>query len=856
MNTRAFYLPALWKVGLRYLLRHRWQSLLMVFGIALGVAVVISIDLANASAGRAFALSTEALTGQATHQITGGPQGVPEQVYADLKRSGVGYAMAPVVSDYIASPDLGNRPLELLGLDPFSDGPFRSFISRGAVVPLDQLTAFLTKPGAVLISRSLAERYHLQAGATLRLESAGRAKTAFVAGLLDPADGLSQRVLEGVVLADISTAQELTDHIGWLSRIDLIVPPAQAASLAELEQSLPLGLRIAPATARSTTLEQLTEAFRINLSALSLLALMVGLFLIYNTMTFSVVQRRELFGMLRCLGVTRGEIFGLVTGEAAVVGLVGTLVGIGLGIVLGQGTVRMVSQTVNDLYFTTTVQAGTVAPESVAKGLLLGVFATVFTAAVPAWEAASVPPRAALMRSGLESKTRRNVLWAAAGGVGVLGVALLLFQIPTANLIVGFSGTVLTVLGAALLSAGAVVLLVTLLAPVLGGAFGLVGRLAPRNLLNSLSRTAVAVTALMVAVAVTIGVSIMIDSFRHTVVVWLDQTLQSDIYLSAPLLTATTPSAAIDPAVIDRLQRWPEVQRVDTLRSTVVQARQGQINLAATQNPQIGTERLFLALAGTPADVWPRLLAGDVLVSEPLADRLGLHQAGATLQLNTPAGWKDFRVLGIYYDYASSEGTVMMALPLYQSLWHDPAITALGLRLAPGQNVDRVVADLQDQLSQSQQLVIRANATLRRDVMVVFDRTFAITVALRLLATVVAFIGMLSALFLLQLEKQREVGILRALGLVGRQLRQMVLLETGLMGLSAGLLAIPTGYALALILVYVINRRSFGWTLQLWVQPSALLQGVLVALGAALLAGLYPAWRLSHIPAAEAIRYE
>jgi putative ABC transport system permease protein len=199
---------------------------------------------------------------------------------------------------------------------------------------------------------------------------------------------------------------------------------------------------------------------------------------------------------------------------------------------------------------------------------------------------------------------------------------------------------------------------------------------------------------------------------------------------------------------------------------------------------------------------------------------------------------------------------VMMALPLYQNLWHDPAITAVGLRLEPGQNVDQVVADLQDQLSQQQQLVVRANATLRRDVLVVFDRTFAITVALRLLATVVAFIGMLSALFLLQLEKQREVGILRALGLVGQQLRQMVLLETGLMGLSAGLLAIPTGYALSLILVYVINRRSFGWTLQMLVQPGALLQGVLVALGAALLAGLYPAWRLSHMAAAEAIRYE
>ena len=224
--------------------------------------------------------------------------------------------------------------------------------------------------------------------------------------------------------------------------------------------------------------------------------------------------------------------------------------------------------------------------------------------------------------------------------------------------------------------------------------------------------------------------------------------------------------------------------------------------------------------------------------------------------MDTPQGWRDFRVMGIYYDYTSSEGTLLMALGPYRAIWADEAITAIGLRLKAGQDADKVVRDLQDGLSQDQQLLIRANSTLRRDVLMVFDRTFAITVALRLLATVVAFIGVLSALFLLQLEKQREVGILRALGLTGSQLRRMVFLETGLMGLTAGLLAIPTGYALSLILVYVINRRSFGWTLQLAVEPSALIQGVLVALAAAILAGIYPALRLSRIPAAEAIRYE
>ncbi|MBE3040836.1 MAG: ABC transporter permease, partial [Chloroflexi bacterium] len=717
------------------------------------------IDLANASAQRAFTLSTETLTGKATYQVSGGPQGVPEQVYADLKRSGWALPAAPVVSAYVSSPELGSHPLQLLGIDPFSDAPFRNFLGQGTALPLDQLTAFLARPGAVLLSRSLALRYDLKAGDPLTILEAGHAQPAFIAGLLDPADSLSQRTLDGMILADISTAQELTGTNGYLSRIDLILPVGNVAIKQALEKGLPQGLLVTAASARSDTLDQMTAAFRVNLSALSLLALVVGLFLIYNTMTFSVVQRRELFGTLRCLGVTRQEIFWLVMGEAALVGLAGAILGTGLGILFGQGTIRMVSQTINDLYFTTTVQAASIPPASLFKGILLGVLATMLTAAFPAWEAASVPPRYARLRSGLESKSRQNVAWAAVAGVGVLGTALLLFLAPTSNLYLGFSAALLVVLGAALLSAGALVLLVNLLAGLTARLFGLVGRLAPRSLLNSLSRTAVAVTALMVAVAVTIGVSIMIDSFRHTVVVWLQETLQSDIYISAPVDTATTPLAPVDPQVIEQLQTWPGVKRVDTLRATTVQAKQGQVNLSATDNPQLGFERLFYLLDVAPAQVWPCMLAGEVLVSEPLANRLGIRKAGDSLQLNTPQGWRNFRVMGIYYDYASSEGTVLMALQYYHSLWDDPAITAIGVRLEPGQNADQVVRTMQDQLSQQQQLLIRANSTLRRDVLTIFDRTFAITVALRLLATVVAFVGVLNALFLLQFEKKRELGI-------------------------------------------------------------------------------------------------
>jgi putative ABC transport system permease protein len=198
-----------------------------------------------------------------------------------------------------------------------------------------------------------------------------------------------------------------------------------------------------------------------------------------------------------------------------------------------------------------------------------------------------------------------------------------------------------------------------------------------------------------------------------------------------------------------------------------------------------------------------------------------------------------------------------MSLDSYQSFWKDTGITAVALHLEPGLDADRTTQELQSALAfRGQRLLIRPNQALRQDVLEVFDRTFAITGALQLLATLVAFIGVLSALLSLELERQRELGILRAIGLSVRELWGLVMLETGLLGSAAGLLSIPTGYVLALILVTIINRRSFGWTLQMQVLPDPFLQALVVAVAAALLAGIYPAVRMGRMLAAEAIRYE
>lgn len=865
-STAPFAARTIFKISRKYLLRHPWQTALMILGITLGVAVVVAIDLANASASRAFDLSVEAVAGQATHQIIGGPRGLEEDVYINLAVSGMVEAAAPVISEYIAAPSLVDGPIQLLGIDPFVDTTFRDYLGgdsgEQSRQPVGNLVQFLTQPGAILISTDLAR----EAGIVdcplrgircqVELEIGGIEKPAFIAGYLQPADSLSRRALDGIIIADIATAQELTGRIGYIDRIDLILPEGGSALEAAIKGILPDNARLIPVESRSGTISDMTSAFRINLTALSLLALVVGLFLIYNTITFSVVQRRPLFGTLRNIGATRGEIFALVVSEALIVGVIGALLGIALGIVMGQTALRLVTQTINDLFFVLTVRGVQVPLWSVVKGGVLGVFATVLAAAPPAWEAASVPPNLALSRSGLESKAQQAVSIAAIAGFIMIAIGIGALLIPSRNLILSFTATFSVIIGFSLEAPIVTTWFMKASTPPLGNLIGGLGRMAPRDVINSLSRTSIAVAALMVAVSVTIGVSLMVGSFRYTVVAWLEQTLQGDVYISAPSLTSTLTSAPIDPQVFEILGGWTGVEKLYTLRSVQVESPQGMTHIAATSNPQVSQERLFLSTS-VPTDwIDASMQSGAVIISEPYANRTGIDQPGDQVTLYTDKGPHKFPVAGIYYDYSSSQGTILMSLDVYRQYWEDTSITAAALILENGYDVDQVVAGIQASLADVQQLLIRPNQILREEVLQVFDRTFTITSALQLLATIVAFIGVLSALLSVELERQREFGILRAVGLTARQLWGLILLETALLGTSAGLLAMPTGYALAIILIYIINRRSFGWTLQMQLHPEPFLMALSIAIIAAVLAGIYPARRLSRMTAADAIRYE
>lgn len=836
-------------ISLRYLARHPALLVLALVGVAIGVAVVVAIDVANASALRAFGRAADLVAGRATHALVGGAGTVPDTVYTRLRIGGF-QNVAPVI-DGVAT--VRGQVVQVLGLDPLADAPFRDVVGGGQSGSGGgpDLSQFVATPGTVFLTEGGAARLGATVGDTLGVSAGGVRHELRLAALLRPPDEQA-KALEGFAVMDIATAQTVLAMPGRLSRVDVLAP--DTAALAPIRALLPRGVRAERAATRGQTLETMTRAFRLNLAALSLLALVVGMFLVYNTSTFSVVQRRPLLGRLRALGVTSTEVFAMVLGEAAVVGALGTAFGLALGVLLGRGLVGVVGQTITDLYFAVAVQQVAVPAGTLVKGTILGIGTTVLAALLPAREAAKTDVVAVLRRSEVEASARASLPRQTLLGVALALVGAALLVVPTASLPVAYVGLLAVMIGFALVVPLVVAAFAALVRRPVGAAFGTIGRMAAGSLRAHLGRLSVAVAALVVAIAATIGVGVMVASFRSTVETWLTSALQADVYVQPPAASARRSDATLDPAFAAAVQRLPGASDVYTVRVRSSESQFGPTDVLAISGGS-AQEQGFSLKTGDAATVWPALRRGEgVLISEPFAMRHGVRD-GDTLRLETDRGQRAFAVLATFYDYGSDLGYVLLPRGLYEQMYDDRGVSGLGLVAAPGTSPEALAAAVRAEAGQrGEGAVVRSNRALRAYSLAVFDRTFVITGVLRLLALVVAFVGVVSAFMALTLERAREYATLRAVGMTPRELFGLVGLETGLMGLVAGLLAVPLGLVLAAVLIFVVNRRSFGWTLQVDIPAEALVTAVVLAVFAALVAGLYPAWTIVRTPPAAAMR--
>lgn len=817
--------------ALRDALRHPWQTGLAVLGVALGVGVVVGILLANSAARAAFDASARSVGGDATHHVVGPPEGLAPDVYTRLVTADGVRRATPVIEAWGERTD--GTYLRLVGIDPFTRGR----LTPDAPSPGGELNAEqLIRPRAVLAGAGV----ETAEGGTVALRVAGRTAELAVVGRHPGSD-----TGEPVLVADLATVDALTGGDGRLTRIELRLDGGAAAELAG---RLPDGARIVPANAASRSLQRMADAFHLNLTALALLSLLVGLFLIHQALAFLVVRRRPSLGTLRALGVTRERLAAATVLEGGVYGLLGSAAGLVLGAGLATRLVDHVVGTLTDLYFHRAVTASVEFDASLlAVGLVLGTGGAMLAALGPAVEVLRVPPRAAWSRSALERRRRRRAGTGVrvAFGLGAAGLGLL--ALAERALLPGLAAVFLLVLAATAALPWLVTRLLDGLAAATPARFGMT-RLTARSAAASVSRTGVAVSALAVAFAAVVGMDAMIGSFRDSVSEWVERRTAADYYLDVPR------SATIPPEVPARIGEWPTVDRVIASRRERLLTAEGAVDVHAV-GEGAGVAERFEQLDGRP-DAWRRFLAGDgVMVSEPLAHHRRLAP-GDVWRLPGRAGPVEVTVLGIYRDYVSPVGIVLMPMRLWTSAFGTRAATGLAVHAASRE----VRAELGERLrrfaGRRPGLSVTDAAAIREASLATFDRTFAVTGVLRLLAVIVAVAGLVAGLMAYALESRREAAVTRAVGFTRGQLAGLVVGRGGLLGLLAGGLAVPFGIGLAWLLIHEVNRRAFGWTMPLSISLESLAVAVALALVAAVAASVGPARYLARMSPGQGLRIE
>jgi putative ABC transport system permease protein len=706
-----------------------------------------------------------------------------------------------------------------------------------------------------LITERYARKSGLAVGDSIRLVTPTGPRRFTVRGLLAEA-GVARGVEGQVAILDIAAAQLAFGKLGRLDRVDLVLGPGADpdAVAAALRQRLPGWVSVSRPAARSAQVEQMLAAFQLNLSVLSLVALFVGIFLVYNTLAVSVVRRRRQIGILRAVGMRRAGVVLAVTGEGALLGAAG---GILLGFLLARETLAAVGQTVSQLY--AFVRPGPVhfpGPLAI-EALALGTAMAAASALVPALEAGAASPCDSLSPAVLE---RRRRPWILAGiGLALAASAYGLSRLPplAGRPLFGYAAALALLLGTACLCPGALRLFQAALSRMLRGSRWVAATLAASNLGRGLRRNAVSVAAMAVSLAMLVSVSTMITSFRRTVDLWIQQTIQADLYLSPVGRLIRGADARFARDLLARVRRVAGVAEAGGLRTIRLEDGRGGTFLLGGSDLDLVARRgnLLFRRGATPDVLAEARQSGGLVVTEVFAERYGVRE-GDEVAIPGPHGVLRLPVVGVFFDYATEGGLAVMDAGLFAEIWADPWLNSIVVYLEPGADPAAVRREILRAVDAPQDVLLLDNRELRQRVLEIFDQTFAITYALEAIALAVAALGVLSTLLASVLERTREIGVLRSLGFTRRRVQQTIVWEAGFMGTLANLLGLAAGLALSLIVIHVINKQSFGWTIQFDFPGGLLVEYGALTLGASLLAAWSPAWKAGGIPIADAVRYE
>ena len=843
---------------LRPLIRDPFRTLITILGVAVGVAVFLSIRLANEQTMMSFTESVDLVLGRADAVIRAEGMEFDETHFENLHVLRKQIKAYPVIEGYGIESTSG-EVVEIIGTDLLQDSGIRDFSLKTKEKDLKGLLPLIMDPAGVILPEKFIPNVQFKAGSSLKFLIKGKEKELKVNAVLEN-KGIGKALNGNFALMDIAAAQNVFEKFGRLDRIDIqfLQPTKFDAMQKKISALLPGHLQVERPQRKSQQVEKMLRAFQYNLTALSFVALLVALYLIYNMIALSVVRRRVEIGTLRALGATPTLIAIIFFLEAGIIGAIGSIFGIGLGYYFAQFSLDAISLTVNNLYAPSYVTEINFQWQEMGPYFLLGVILSFISALIPAWDAAKTPPTAVMRRGSYDLKLFRGSRQLNFLAGAVILLAGFCTQLPPVHQFpyFGFLSVFLIILGLSMLSPA--VLLWTrnkshnFFKNMMGGE----GLLACKNLSQNVGRNALAVSSLAIAFMMVISMSIMVHSFRQTVIVWIDQTLKADLFVRVAGGRDIDYQHTLPPDPIQKLKSISGVAAIDQFRAIDISYNNLPVVLATGDFSVLSKFGNLIIKSGLPTTELSQNMVGNdrVIVSEAFSLKHRVS-VGDILNLQTLNGPTKFEVSAVYFDYSRERGYIILDRTTFLKYYKENQINSFVIYLNDKSKLNQVRKEVLKTLDEHR-LIIRSNTELKKQVLEVFDKTFAITYSLEIIAILVAVLGLFNTLVSLILERKREIGILRFIGAFTRQIKRMILIEAGILGLIGSAMGLVAGVVVSYILIFVINKQSFGWTIQVHFPYIFILLLVAFSWGVSVLAGLYPARLAQELNPKEAVRVE
>ena len=789
-------LRVLWLFGAR---RGRSRMALSALGIALGVALGYGVHLVNRAAVSDVAAAVRVLAGEADIEVRGARAGFAEALYPRIARL-AGVAVASPALELDAGIAGTERTLRVTGIDIL-----RAALLQPQLALEDRYE--LLAPDRVFLSAAAAEALGLGEGDELALISGPETIRFKVAGVLSSLRGVA-------ALTDIATAQWRFRRLGELNRIDVRLREGAAREevMKEIQAFLPPGVHAVAIDALEDASAYPSRSYRVNLNVLAMVALFTGGFLVFSAQALEVARRRGEHALLRVVALRRRDIAALVLKEAALLGAIGAAAGLALGYGLAVIAVRFAGADFGAGVFRGVAAAVPLSPLGAAAYLLAGILVAVLGALLPALDAARTPAARALKAGDeLELFARIAPAWPGVLAI-ILGVVLAQLGPVRGLPIYGYASVACLLVGAiALVPRAAQFVFEHVPLPSHPPL-----RLALSQLRAAPGQAAVSLAAIVASFSLMAAMAIMVGSFRQSVGDWLGTVLPAELYLRT---THAGDTGILDPGFEERVRALPQVARAEFLRS-------GRVLLDPARPP------LVLVARDRAEGAFPILERASVTqprvwISEAVADVYGLRP-GQRIALPLLGKAHEVSVAGIFRDYARQHGALLIDRADYIALTGDRAANDAALWLAPGTTPAAAMEALRA-LPGGAHLDMAGPGEIREVSLRIFDRSFAVTYAMEAVAVLVGLFGLASSLGAIVLARRREFGVLRHLGLTRGQIRGMLAAEGGLLALVGAAAGLIAGLAISLVLVYVINRQSFHWSMELH-PPYLLLLGFIATL--------------------------